>query len=241
VARGARGIRVGLRWFRSLFGLDVFQRVQHRAPRAYLGGSGCAYCVCTDGLTASTVVYSFGIGRDLGFEIALVERYGLRVHAFDPTPVSQEWLRSQTLPALVSVHAVGLAAFDGVARFAPPRRSGWDSFSMVRDAPAQSAASAGTSGPIEAPVQRLKTIAARLGHACPDVLKLDIEGAEYAVLPALLADGLRPYQILVEFHHNWRELGARPTREAIALLNRNGYRVANVSASGLEYTFLRVE
>ena len=73
----------------------------------------------------------------------------------------------------------------------------------------------------------------------PDLVKLDIEGAEYAVLPDLLVSGLRPRQILVEFHHRWREVGARRTSEALALLAREGYRIAAVADSGMEYVLLR--
>jgi hypothetical protein len=73
----------------------------------------------------------------------------------------------------------------------------------------------------------------------PDVIKMDIEGAEYAVLADLLGSGLRPAQILVEFHHRWREVGARRTRQALQLLARNGYRIADVSENGMEYVFLK--
>jgi hypothetical protein len=78
-----------------------------------------------------------------------------------------------------------------------------------------------------------------LGLPRPDVVKMDIEGAEYAVLPDLLGSGFRPDQILVEFHHRWREVGARRTREALDLLARHGYRIADVSDTGMEYALLR--
>jgi len=35
---------------------------------------------------ATAVVYSLGIGEDISFDLALIEKYGARVHAFDPTP-----------------------------------------------------------------------------------------------------------------------------------------------------------
>ena len=93
---------------------------------------------------------------------------------------------------------------------------------------------------VEAPVRRLGTLRDSLRLPPPDLVKMDIEGAEYRVLPDLLESGFRPRQILVEFHHRWREVSARATRGAIALLNRHGYLVADVSANGMEYLFVRL-
>jgi len=56
----------------------------------------------------------------------------MTVHAFDPTPLALEWLRGQALPPPFVLHDVGIADYDGSARFAPPARADWDSFSMVR-------------------------------------------------------------------------------------------------------------
>src|SRR5262245_14315827 len=49
-----------------------------------------------------------------------------------------------------------------------------------------------------APAERLPTIARRLGHQRIDVLKIDIEGGEYAVLDDLLRSGPAVRQLLVE-------------------------------------------
>jgi hypothetical protein len=96
----------------------------------------------------------------------------------------------------------------------------------------------GIGDPIEAPVRRFATLAALVG-AMPELVKLDIEGTEYAALPDMLASGFHPQQLLVEFHHRWQEVGPARTREAIRLLNRYGYLVADISAKGKEYTFVR--
>ena len=47
-------------------------------------------------LNPDSVVYSFGFGEDLSFEIGLAARYGVTVHLFDPSPRAMEhflWVR----------------------------------------------------------------------------------------------------------------------------------------------------
>jgi FkbM family methyltransferase len=182
-------------------------------------------------LDAKSVVYAFGVGIDISFELALIERFGLTVHAFDPTPLALQWAARQQLPAEFVLHPFGIADYDGLAHFAPPRKRKFASFSMVR--------AGGVGAAVTAPVRRLATLRDTMGLPPPDILKMDIEGAEYAVLPDVLECGFHPGQILVEFHHRWREVGPRKTRGAIELLNRHDYLVADVSSSGMEFLFLR--
>ena len=176
------------------------------------------------------MLYSCGVGRDISFERAMIDRYGLTVHAFDPTPLAVTWAKSQELPARFHLHELGIAPYDGMARFQPPTRLKFESFSMVR--------STGLGQAIDAPVRRFRSLAAMLGHTGVDVLKLDIEGAEYEVLTEILESRIPVGQILVEFHHRWKEVGADRTRHAIAALEAAGYVVAAVSSAGTEYTFV---
>jgi FkbM family methyltransferase len=207
----------------------VFQLPQCTVAGEVLGNRGASWFVSPRGLVPGAVVFSFGVGRDLSFECALIERFGVTVHAFDPTPRALEWVRNQQFPGALVLHELGLAEYDGTATFIPSRRQGGENFSMVRRT--------GIGDPITAPVRRFATLAAVVG-AKPVLVKLDIEGAEYAVLPDLLTAGYRPQQICVEFHHRWREVGPARTREAIRLLNRHGYRIADVAPKGKEYTFV---
>jgi FkbM family methyltransferase len=221
--------RLVKRWLCSLIGRDVFQLPQCSVEGVVLGDRGASWFVSPKGLDPTAVVYSFGVGRDISFERALIERFGVTVHAFDPTPRALEWVRSQRLPDRLVLHELGLADHDGTARFIPSRQVDGENFSMVRET--------GIGEAINAPVRRFVTLAALVG-AAPELVKLDIEGTEYRVIPDLLSSGFRPRQLLVEFHHRWREVGTRRTREAIRLLNRHGYRVADVSPKGKEYTFV---
>jgi hypothetical protein len=79
---------------------------------------------------------------------------------------------------------------------------------------------------------------AELGHGRLDVLKMDVEGAEYDALADFLAAGVRPGQVLVEFHHNLPGVPFARTLEAIRSLEEAGYRLFHISRRGLEFSFL---
>ena len=222
--------RTTKRWIRARFGSDVFVRPQCLVPVVTLGEGAGSWTIWPHGLGSESVLYSFGVGRDISFERAMIDQYGLTVHAFDPTPLALRWAKSQQLPERFHLHELGLAAYDGSARFQPPTKAKFESFSMVR--------TSGQGATIEAPVRRFKSLMAMLGHTKVDVLKMDIEGAEYEVLSDILGTRCVIGQILVEFHHRWREIGAAQTRQAIATLARAGYVVAAVSPAGTEYTFV---
>ena len=71
-----------------------------------------------------------------------------------------------------------------------------------------------------------------------DLLKMDIEGAEYAVIDDLTAARTPVGQFLVEYHHRFDGVGAARTAVSIRDLRRAGYRLFNISESAEEYSFL---
>ncbi len=80
-----------------------------------------------------------------------------------------------------------------------------------------------------------------LGHKHIDLLKLDIEGAEYDVIDDLLTHGVLPHQILVEFHHRFSGATRKDTRKRIKALQRHGYRVFAVSRDAQECCLIRLK
>ena len=81
-----------------------------------------------------------------------------------------------------------------------------------------------------------------LGHDRIDLLKMDIEGAEYAVIDNLLREGVDVRQLLVEFHHHDHHtdgMSAKRTKKAVQKLNRAGFKIFHVTPRGEEYSFVR--
>lgn len=226
-----KNFRKARRVFGAIVGMDVYTRVQVHCPTLYLGNENASWCVCPTGLSDRSIVYSFGVGTDISFELALIQKFGMGVHAFDPTPRSAAWIKTQTTPEEFLFHEYGLNSQDGTAVFHSPRNPDFVSFTVV----ARNSAGDET---VEAPVRRLKTIMGLLGHERVDVLKMDIEGAEYGVIADLIKSGANVRQLLIEFHHRWPEIGSLRTKEAIRDLNGAGFRIFDVSAAGSEYGFL---
>jgi len=217
------------RAFRAIRCRAFWQGRQVRCKRLRLGNEGACWCVCPDTLSASSVVYSFGVGEDISFDLELIRRFQVQLHAFDPTPRSIEWIRRQTLPNEFVFHEYGLADFNGRCTFLPPTNPLHVSHTIVQRKSPWPA--------VELPVQRLATIMQSLGHYRIDLLKMDIEGAEYGVLRDVLSSGMGVEQLLVEFHHRWPEVGVEKTKKAIRELNQAGYRIFHVSPTGEEYSF----
>lgn len=188
--------------------------------------------VVTKGIDANSIIYSFGVGEDASFDMALIDKFSLTVHAFDPTPKSIEWVGRQGFSDRFVMHEYGLAAFDGIVSFNPPENNDHVSHTLL-DRSSTKAES------ISVPVKRLSTVMKELGHGKIDILKMDIEGAEYDVLEDISRSNIRPRQILVEFHHRFPNVGINKSKEAIKTLRSMGYRLFSVSDTNEEFCFIR--
>ena len=68
---------------------------------------------------------------------------------------------------------------------------------------------------------------------------MDIEGAEYAVLQDMMRTGIKPQQILVEYHHFFKDASVSQTRHSVELLRDNGYVIFDIDDRGHNYSFVR--
>jgi FkbM family methyltransferase len=183
-----------------------------------IGTGAGSYAVHADLLTSDSVVYSAGVGRDVSFDRDLIERFGLTIHAFDPTPASIVWMGLANLPQQFQFHRFGLAGRDGLACLRPPAEGLHGPHTILR-----TPRSAG--GDVEVPVLRLGSVMRAFGHTRVDLLKLDIEGAEYAVIRDLVNGEIDVRQIVFEVHDNLRGITRWHNAVAIRRLRRIGYRV----------------
>lgn len=183
-------------------------------------------------LNGSTVL-SLGLGEDASFDVEVAARYAARVVVFDPTPraithfhaitsrLGQEAESRYTssgsqLPSSydlrdvrtdqLELKAIAVSNFSGEADFFAPRDSSHVSYSLgnLQD-------SADEAKVIRVPVVDIQDVLEEFRSSPPSILKMDIEGAEVQVIPSMLASGVLPEQVLVEFD----ELNF-PSRESTA-------------------------
>jgi FkbM family methyltransferase len=183
-------------------------------------------------LDQDSIVYSIGVGEDVTFDMGLIEAINCDVYAFDPTPMAIDWIVRQPLPQKFHFHPIGVSSSDNEAEFQIPPKIGWHSFSISADPGAKQ------TGNVRCPVRRISTLMAQFGHDYLDLIKMDVEGFEYAVLADMIATGVRPKMLLIEFHHGCYGISAEKTRWAVSRLIEYEYEIFWVSDVGREYGFL---
>jgi FkbM family methyltransferase len=213
------------------FGKELIEKLDATCKKERFGSDYGGWDVVTKDINSHSVVYSFGVGEDTSFDIDLIEKYNLIVHAFDPTPKSIEYVNRQVLSEKFVMHRYGIAAFDGNISFNPPENPNHVSHTILYR-PSTS------TNAISVPVKKLDTIMKELGHNDIDILKMDIEGAEYEVIDDIFKSDIRPKQILVEFHHRFPGVGIKKTKNAIGRLRSMGYQLFSISNSKEEYCFI---
>ena len=202
-------------------------------PRTVLLSDGWKYC--PDDLGEGSIVYSLGVGDSVDFDLDLIKRFGVTVHAFDPTPYAEEWIGQQDLPDTLVFHPWAAAGADGSLRLfrrvntrGKRSRVMWTADDNAGDA----------TDYIDAPAYTIATMMEKLGHETVDLLKMDVEGAEFDILDGLREGDRLPKQLLVEYHHRFPGIGKQRTADSIAKLRALGYRIFAIAETGREVSFV---
>ena len=217
---------------RRLIGTELRLYVETRVETIDRGG----WHFTPQGLDQNSIVYSFGVGDDIAFDLSIIEDFDAAVHAFDPTPSSIEMISTADLPDRFHFHPWAITAKDGTLKFYPRVKKDGSKSDMMFTMIAEDASS---KDAIEVPAFSLSSVATRLGHSRIDLLKMDIEGAEYEVLEGLLASPIKPKQLLVEFHHRFPAIGLEKTADIVRGLKKADYKIFAISETGREVSFLR--
>lgn len=181
-------------------------------------------------------VYSFGSNGDTDFEEAVLATTNCEVHVFDPT-LGQEALKKLSKQPKIQFHPVGLGPKNEQVEMTDNRMTMGNNRHHTMD------------------LLTLQTIMQSLNHTWIDVLKIDIEGFEYAVLQQLMKTSksqLPVSQLLIEFHY-WEDAERTLPRDILATLKslvNNNFRVfstepnwwwTNKAYEFIEYSFLHVD
>ena len=183
-------------------------------------------------INSESIIYSVGVGSNIDFDLDIIQSFDATVHAFDPTPRSIEWISKQELPKSFIFHPVGLASKNGYMDFFPPSKQSSTHYSPLDRYKS-------SNGVIKAPVKNLETVASELNHTKIDLLKMDIEGGEYEVIEDLSQSRININQILIEFHHMYKDIPFSKTVNAIGILKSLGFELFNISQRTYEFSFKR--
>lgn len=219
---------------KHLIGRDLWIRTNANLTTRFHGSHYGGWAVVEGSVNVESVIYSFGIGEDASFDLSLIEETDCTVHGFDPTPKSLAWVERNVRENRFVMHPWALGSEDGMLTLWLPDNPDHVSASLV-------SASNRSKGSFEAICRSLGSVMKELGHKKVDVLKMDIEGAEYGVIDALCKDGTisKVSQLLVEFHHRLEGFTKAQTLDAIRRLREKGFRIAWVSEVGHEVLFVR--
>jgi len=206
-------------------------RMIHRKNLEKLGTSYGGWIVPVDLLKRDSICYCVGTGEDISFDIALMQRFECKVFAFDPTPRAIQYIQenSRNFPQYC-FSPIGLWNTDSTHKFYSPSDGEHVSHSIVNLQQ--------TNDGFEAECRKLSSIMRENQHSRLDLLKMDIEGAEYQVIDSILQDRVEIKILCVEFHQ-LPQAGSsgNSLRNSMQKLIRSGFKLAAVD--GNNYTLIR--
>jgi len=184
-------ISVTIYWYRLLV-LSVLVRpyVTNQYRLENLGHKGANWWVPTHVVSSNWIVYSAGVGEDISFDKALIKKYNCQVFAFDPTPKAIAYVKVHPVKQFKLI-PIGLWKTDTILKFFEPAEPSHVSHSILN--------LQHTDAYFKAACFSVKSVMKRLGHSRLNFIKLDIEGAEFAVINQMLLDNIQPTLIAMEF------------------------------------------
>lgn len=140
------------------------------------------------------ICYCIGAGGDVSFDLELIRRYGAVVRAIDPVEAyAAAALEASAGEPRFSFRQAALTTQDGPIRMQSHHEAGSNSLSA--------AGLYDTDHWIEVDGRTLNSLMREFGDDHIDLLKLDVEGIEYELVPTLDLVGLGVKVFSIQVHH----------------------------------------
>ena len=203
-------------FIKRMLGIHHQSNVQPLKNLSYFGSPRHGYMVPDHFLGSHSICYCVGAGEDISFDTELKITFDARVYIFDPSPYGinhfnevKDYVNHGTpltldktlAPYVYKISSkqfseiefipVGLWDEKKTLKFYDPERENYSSHSAILFTESKNF--------IEAPVDRLSNLMKALHHEHIDLLKIEIEGAEYKVIDTIIEDKINVKAILVEF------------------------------------------
>lgn len=205
-----------------------------KCKQVWYGNNYGGFYVCPEFLSENSIVYSFGIGEDITFDIAIIEQHNCSVFGFDPTPKSIIWVtQQQNLSSKFIFFEYGIAEKSGMIDFYLPKNIEHVSGSIIKQD------NVSEKQKVKVEMKSWEDIVNSLGHKQIEILKMDIEGAEYDLLDSILESSVPINQILIEFHERFFNDGKIRSIDAIKKLKNHGFEIFGISDSFEEISFIK--
>ena len=247
-----KGLKKGVLNIYSRLGVKPLQNLVH------VGSKYHGYYVPANYLDKNSICYCVGAGDDISFDTELKILYDSHIVIFDPTPASKDHFlklketveKNEPTPPVhgdpaftyrISLEKLneiifvekGIWTENTLLKFHDPEIGGYVSQSVFLFKDSKKV--------MELPVDRLNNLMRSLNHDKVDLVKLEIEGAEYTVIDTILEDKIDVKMILVEFDEVFHAKGFSHLlriKRTCDKLKKAGY-VLTHSTPKLKRTFIR--
>ena len=181
------------------------------------------------------IIYSLGVGDSIEFDLKIINHYKVLVFAFDPTPYAMEWIDKQVIPKELKFYPWAVSGKDGEFKMTQRvNHKGHKSEIMWTEL----LPNEHSEKSITVPSLTIFSIMKKLSHQKIDLMKVDVEGAEYEIIDHLIQYNIKPKQLLIEFHHRFETKNKIMTQKAIQDLQQIGYKIFSISETGREIGFI---
>jgi FkbM family methyltransferase len=207
----------------------------HRNDLREIGTQYGGWVIPSGLFNSDSICYCVGCGEDISFDLGLIDQFGCNVFGFDPTPRAIKHVRDNAgQNRKYHFFEVGLWDKEDVLKFYAPRNPKHVSHSLLNLQK--------TEEYIEVKVKRLKQIMEYNNHRKLDLIKLDIEGAEYKVIDSIIEDNIDIDVICVEYDECFNAIDKNYQKRikiSVSKLLASGYYLVCAQGNG-NYTFVKM-